>query len=351
MAQHEVARIPYLDGVRGVAILLVFVGHLLAGAAPHHVALVPGVPLPNGGGFIGVQLFFVLSGYLITSILVRERERLGRIDLLAFYGRRLRRLYPPLLAACAGYLAFVLVALDAAELPRAFGAVARALSYSTNVPLVWRGVPDSGWLRHTWSLAVEEQFYLLWPALLVLVLPRGRAWVRGALLVGFLSAAAARAVPALAPLGYALIRWDALAAGCWLAVRDTDSRPAWLLYLGPAVVGGYVLMKPDPALNLDFTVAAIGCLLFLMYAREARWVAHPLLRYFGRVSYSLYLWHVLVMRLGLPGHFTAAISLVLADLSFRLVERRFSSAPRLDAVSPPAEAPASSTPLAKTHGA
>ncbi|MBK6846065.1 MAG: acyltransferase [Proteobacteria bacterium] len=335
-------RIPYLDGVRGVAILCVFLAHLAGGVYPHDVPLLPGLPLPSLGGFIGVQLFFVLSGYLITSILLREAAAHGRIRLFAFYGRRLRPLYPPLLLVCVAYALFVLLSgREAPHLP-AWGAIARALTYSTNVPLLWHGVPDSKWLHHSWSLAVEEQFYLLWPVALIVLLRFGRGTAAGLALAGAAAAVALRAVPLLRPFSYEVLRWDALLLGCAAALIPLRaSRP--VTSFGVVIVLYYLLVPRAQELsNFDFLVGALGSVLFLLHARSAAWVAHPLLRYFGRISYSLYLWHVLLMRLGWPGWCNLLVSLAAAELAYRLVERPFLSrpqaAPELASVAPPASA-------------
>ena len=338
MAVHAVAgstpgvdgRVPYLDGVRGIAILCVFAAHLVSGVYPHDVPLLPGLVLPSLGGFIGVQLFFVLSGYLITSILLREAASRGRIRLLAFYGRRLRRLYPPLLLVCAAYALFLLLSGNVAQRVPGWGAIARALTYSSNVPLIWHGVPDSKWLHHSWSLAVEEQFYLLWPVALIVLLRFGRSAAAGFALAGAVAAVVLRAVPFLRPFSYEILRWDALLLGCAAALIPLRaSRPVTLF--GVVIVVYYLVVPRAQELsNADFVVGSVGSVLLLLHARAAAWVAHPLLRYFGRVSYSLYLWHLLLMRLGWPGWCNLLVSLVFADLAYRLVERPFLSRPHTE---------------------
>ena len=163
----ELSRVPYLpglDGMRAIAVVAVMLYHA------NHEWL--------GGGFLGVEVFFVISGYLITLLLIGEHERSGHVDLKQFWIRRFRRLLPALA------LMLVLVAIYlAAFYPKARGRVRgdfiSAGLYSSNWYQIFVGqgytaneafVP----LRHLWSLAVEEQFYLLWPLVMVLILRRYR---------------------------------------------------------------------------------------------------------------------------------------------------------------------------------
>ncbi len=159
--------LPALDGLRALAVLAVLAYHLDFGWAK--------------GGFLGVDLFFVISGYLITTILLSERDRNGRIDLPAFWSRRFRRLVP----ALALVVLVVILAFRALGLPEQWqqvrGDAMASLTYVAN----WRFIfshqsyfesllPPSP-LRHMWSLAVEEQWYIVWPVVLALVLTFARA--------------------------------------------------------------------------------------------------------------------------------------------------------------------------------
>ena len=164
---QSIRRVPYLpglDGMRAVAVLAVMVYHA-------HLWL--------SAGFLGVEVFFVISGYLITLLLIAEHERAGRLHLGQFWLRRFRRLLPAL------YVALLMVSLycllffrDA--LGKLRGDVIAAFTYSTNWYQIWSGQSytaefDFVPLRHLWSLAVEEQFYLLWPLVMLVVLRKGRA--------------------------------------------------------------------------------------------------------------------------------------------------------------------------------
>src|SRR5512140_439474 len=157
---------PDLEGLRGVAILLVLLFH----------AGVPGFD----GGFVGVDVFFVLSGFLITGLLIRERERSGRIHLAAFYTRRARRILPAAAVVLVLTTAAAWFFMAPLDMPRvADDAVASALSIG-NIRFAINATDYFGTdlvpspILHYWSLGVEEQFYLVWPALLILATRFGR---------------------------------------------------------------------------------------------------------------------------------------------------------------------------------
>lgn len=155
-----------LDGLRGVAVVAVMVYHAFPQLAPN--------------GFAGVDVFFVLSGFLITSLLVRERRRHGRVSLPNFYMRRLLRLYPALVLAVGLVLG---PRMGSGELDEAVPGALAALLYVSHVT-IGLGI-DSGLLSHTWTLSLEEHFYLFWPVVLLGLL-RGQLWrwVAGAALLG-----------------------------------------------------------------------------------------------------------------------------------------------------------------------
>ena len=158
------ARLPQLDGLRTLAVLLVLAYHV---AREHELPQLP-------GGFIGVDVFFVLSGFLITTLLLREHATTGAIALRRFYVKRLWRLYPALVLVCAFVAAVFAFApgpfdLEPASPLEAVVALAYGMSW-------WSGLELTGGpylLGLTWSLSVEEHFYLLWPLLLLFVLRRG----------------------------------------------------------------------------------------------------------------------------------------------------------------------------------
>ena len=160
--QQSISYLPGLDGLRAIAVLAVVVYH--ANKNWLH------------GGFLGVEVFFVISGYLITLLLLTESEKHGRINFRAFWMRRARRLLPALWTLLLGVTIYCSL-LERAELGKLRGDVIAALIYVFNWFKIWAG--DSYFdasaldpLRHLWSLAVEEQFYLIWPVLIAVVLKR-----------------------------------------------------------------------------------------------------------------------------------------------------------------------------------
>src|SRR3712207_4153443 len=152
-------RIAALDGLRGLAVAAVLLFHGGVAALP--------------GGFLGVDAFFVLSGFLITALLLGEHARAGRIDLAGFWARRARRLLPALLLMVVTVLVAARWLVPPDELSRLRGDALATAGYLAN----WRMMDQGGGyfartappspLQHTWSLAIEEQFYLLWPLLLM----------------------------------------------------------------------------------------------------------------------------------------------------------------------------------------
>ncbi|MBL9076579.1 MAG: acyltransferase [Planctomycetes bacterium] len=296
-------RVPELDGVRGIAIVAVVAMHatLYAKVDPRVAA----EPLARAMllGWSGVDLFFVLSGFLITGILVRARG--SRHYFRNFYARRALRIFP-LYWLILGLLLFVL------ERPPTSGAErASYLLYWQNWAWIWRFDAHPDLARTiTWSLAVEEQFYLVWPAVVLLVPPRLLPRLCGALIV---AAIALRfwILPERVDVAYFLTpcRLDALAAGACLAVLPPV--PAWAgrsaVVLGlaglatVAVATGSSLPGDNAPMQAWGLVAALTTALGVVtLARRDGLVAavcrNRVLRSFGRYSYCIYLVHVLVVQ-------------------------------------------------------
>src|ERR687890_1619229 len=181
-------RLPYspgLDGLRALAVIAVLLYH--AG-----LSWIP-------GGFLGVEVFFVISGYLITALLLTEWRRLGCVDVKAFWLGRARRLLPALYLVLVVTLTYAVVFLPG-EVAGLRGDVLAAMGYVTNWYLVWghesyfEAVGRPSLLKHLWSLAVEEQFYLVWPLVLAFGLSAGAVrWRRRRILVVALMGAAGSA--------------------------------------------------------------------------------------------------------------------------------------------------------------
>ncbi len=305
---------PELDGLRGIAVLIVLASHTrLAGFAVE-------------GGLAGVTLFFVLSGLLITSLLAAEFGREPRVDLRAFYIRRGLRLFPALFAllvvVASGY------ALNAWPSPTITNVPASLLSVAAYVPNWASMTLHMGVLGHTWSLGIEEQFYLVWPIALLaglrLLGPRRVSLVvlAAAILVtpwrGFLLDSAGVPRVYLGTDTHA----DALLLGCALALVPVRV-PSFLGWLG---IGGVVLtgalwVTGAPGLLLQLPVATIASVLALAGCPAI--LAWRPLAYVGRISYGLYLWHFLLIWWGWPAPLVIAASIAVAVVSYEFLERPF----------------------------
>ncbi|WP_457252395.1 acyltransferase family protein [Pedococcus sp. P5_B7] len=318
---------PALDGLRGVAVLLVLAQHA-------------GLPLFPQGGTVGVTLFFVLSGFLITSILRAEHDATGRIDFRGFYLRRARRLLPALALLLIGVSAYLLVShqslLD----------VVLTAGYASN--LAGAAGHNLGNLVHTWTLSLEEQFYLLWPLLLPVVARRRRPAVILAVVVALV--VAWRVVLSLSGAPVERIyfgpdtRADAIVIGCALAfaLARTSVR-----FLRPAAVGSALLLAgmcaAPPQSSLAWllppiTVASLVLVAFAAQSTPRLLTWRPLVAT-GRISYGLYLWSFPValsvesrdLPLWASATTVTVVSVALALASWFVVERPFQRRPVKDA--------------------
>jgi len=330
---------PEIDGLRSIAVLSVVLYHFG----------VPGL----GGGFVGVDIFFVISGYLIGGILWGEHARTGTVSLIRFYIRRFRRLAPAFFAMAAAVALvgwFVLLPAEYREFSKSLIA---ATVYLANVQF-WRqaGYFDSGAdekvLLHTWSLSVEEQFYVVLPLLILLL--RGRAGLlHAALWAVFAGSLAANLLltPRMPEAAFYLFHFRAweLMAGVLLAIAHHQGRrlpegvQAAASALGLLVLAGsVVLIRPGPGFpGVQALFPVLGTVLILAGAGQANRVNRVLaLRgpvFIGLISYSLYLWHWPVFSLSTTWRGAYAgplevagwigLSLVLAVLSWRFVEQPF----------------------------
>ncbi|MFO1540592.1 MAG: acyltransferase family protein, partial [Chloroflexota bacterium] len=347
---------PALDGVRALAVTLVVLFH--AGM------------LEFGGGFVGVDLFFVLSGYLVTTILLTELGSTGTVRLRRFYARRIRRLLPAaIVLVVATSAAWVLIA-PITERIELVGDARAALLYVANWSFIARSTDyfatdaDRSPFIHFWSLSIEEQFYFLFPLLLIVLYrlrPRfgrhGRRVVPGALVaicaVSLLFQLAwAGSDPTRAYYGTEA-RFYQLAAGALLAVRlrrmpdrsrggPGDRGLAWIGAIGLLVLGSGILgMSPSlrGMLATLLSVALIAGLERSPAGRVGFFFSRPPLVYLGRISYATYLWHwpiilflgaLLVVEPWVMALLALPLATALAALSAELVELPIRRAPLLD---------------------
>lgn len=329
---HALSYNPALDGLRAVAIVLVLLSHAHA-------------PLFDGA-FYGVDVFFVLSGYLITSLLLRELADTQRLDYWRFYRRRFWRLMPALALFLAVYC--LLAPLIWPDLTDVYTDSLMSILYLADYGIAFLDSPDT--LLHMWSLSVEEHFYLVWPPLLALLVrytPPGRLW---------------RPILALLVLGWAwrvlwvvqgqdfykiFFRFDTrttgLLAGSLLAVLLIE-QPAWFQalrarlvhFMWPvlavpllleqgwddmnAMVWGMSVVELASVVVVLAVLPRAGGIYEMLSARVLVWV--------GKMSYGVYLWHYPViryLRAELPWQLTVvlglAISLALAAASYYTLER------------------------------
>ncbi|MFJ2978422.1 acyltransferase family protein [Curtobacterium sp. NPDC087082] len=339
-----------IEGLRGAAVLVVLAYHAFG--------------LPRGG-FTGVDVFFVISGFLITGILLREVDRTGRVSIIGFYGRRARRILPAaLLVLLVTVTGSALVWFSPRAWAIALDGIASAL-FVQNWHLIAEGTdylhatdPASP-LQHFWSLAVEEQFYAVWPIVMVLAtVPSARRVLgrRGPLIVAVVLTAASMTFAAvestISPsIGYfdSVSRAWELGAGAVLAMagpvlgRLAPRVHTVLFWTGLALIAASAfLVTSGTAFPWPSALApVVGTVLVLAagdrVGRSGAVLRNRPLRWVGRISYSLYLWHfpVVVIVAGvygtgvLPMSIAVLGSLALAAASERWVERPFlRSAPR-----------------------
>lgn len=333
MASRRLAHVPALDGLRGVAILMVAAAH----------SLVPSYGWPNFGT-LGVDVFFVLSGFLITTLLLEEWAATGTISLARFYRRRARRLLPALLTI-TGAAALILLAAHPAVWEHTLVAFAARISYAGNLLLAFTSFGVGGdRFNHLWSLAEEEQFYLLWPFLLIFLLRRNTR---------------PRTMLLLLTVAIAAVNIDRLITlrtdpgRVWVS-PDTHGDP--ILYgAAAAILRHYRIFCPGRAAQLAAAPVFVGSLawyeiasprigppdaypvtmlllclstsvlILAVAARPATRLAGMLatapLRYAGRISYGWYLWNSPIISFFGPAG--GLISCAIAAGSFRWIEQPF----------------------------
>lgn len=326
---RRVKYFPALDGLRAASAIVV-------------VAFHTSVPFLRGGMF-GVDVFFVLSGFLITALLRQEQSATGRIDLGGFYLRRMARLFPALVVAMLGTWALYRIIRPDLDLS---ADVMSALLYYADYRIALGS--EKFVITHTWSLAVEAQFYLAWP----LVLMATRRWSNRTLLwfllIAFVAASLWRYIDVARWNNWTWTyfrldtRMSGLLLGAALAVAEWKPSPALAERLGRGACYALVFLCISlhwhvmPSLTFGVTAAELATAALLVSLTSdhetsvSRLLSRPLPVYLGTISYSIYLWHYGIGK-ALRGevHFSLAFSvtltasIALAALSYHVIEKPF----------------------------
>ena len=325
-----------IDGLRAVAVLLVLLFHL--------------DPKLFTGGFVGVDVFFVISGYLMTR-LIGDEIGAGSFSIIGFYARRCRRILPALLVMLSLVVpaSYVMLAPDEYRVLGS-SAIAAALSFSNlffyRNTGYFEGAAELMPLLHTWSLGVEEQFYLIWPALLLAawwLFRRGRGGM-------------AIAVAACTVIGFAITVWavgfNQKAAFFLLPARLWEFSAGGLIVFWrwparlqqiPSLLGlfliaasAFTLTRPSPFPGINALAPVVGGMLVIAAAPSSfanQLLAVAPMRFIGKISYSLYLWHWPIIAFWkkynnaepdlIEGLAIVAASLVVASLSWKFIEQPF----------------------------
>ncbi|QSE86985.1 acyltransferase family protein [Rhodococcus koreensis] len=333
-----------IDGLRAVSVLLVLTIHSKVTLLHRYLH-----------GWIGVTIFFVISGFLITTLLLREESRTGRINLSGFYIRRVFRILPLYYLALA--LTCIAVALRLADDPSPFWPrLVYFLTYTNEF------APD-GTFGHTWSLGIEEKFYLIWPAVafLIPVAVKRRGWIGATVL------ATTSVLGLVAPSTYVGL-YAPILAGCVLALVLNNPRgfeiasQAAKPTLGIAFLALFVLavvVNPENT-HMQVLVGLTATLAFpfLLFGppRIMGWLAHPWLMHVGTLSYAIYLFHPLIgsaVSAVIPTERGVAYSLLhllgmtVATIAFAEIMRRLVEAPLIARGRAIANRKGSSLPLAQ----
>jgi peptidoglycan/LPS O-acetylase OafA/YrhL len=297
-------RIPSLDGFRAISISLVILSHLI---------LRQFIPLPAGTfldpaqtGILGVRIFFIISGFLITYLLLKERDKNGTVSLMAFYFRRVLRIVPVFYT----YLVVLALLNHLLDLRITTLDFAHTALFVQNFTL-----PSASWFTgHAWSLGVEEQFYILWPLIFIRLRHLNKLWVPlSVLAMGSFMRSFHYKYPETAEYFFAefLMHADFLLAGCYIAFLLFHERqklsdffkkiPSVWVYVAIVMVLFFSQIEFHPVYDkvlipTSGTIINISICFLLLYfiLREKslgyKFLNHPVIRYIGVLSYSLYLW-------------------------------------------------------------
>ena len=339
---------PEIDGLRAIAVGAVILYHAQITIFGYQ---------PFNGGFIGVDIFFVISGYLITSIILKELVTTGSFSFKHFYKRRIRRILPALLFVMLLSLAFAWIYLLPSNFIDFSKSILYSLGFSSNFYFWHSGLlygADSGFFRpflHTWSLSVEEQYYILFPIVLLIIYKYFRKFLIHTLVLGFvislvLADWGSRNYPSASFYFLHTRMWELL-IGSILAYFEIikcyknkiQSLNLILPSLGLILIGHSILFFNDKMLHPSFYTLSpiIGVCLIIWFSNKDEWITKilstKLFVGIGLISYSLYLWHYPVFAFARILEFTQSsifnklllgiIILILSIVSYYFVELPF----------------------------
>ena len=341
MQKKSFGYVPALDGLRAIAVLLVMLVHA-------HFFL-------GHNGQIGVSVFFTLSGFLITTLLMEEFDKRNDISLKGFYIRRTMRLFPALYTLIAAVLVYTLVVVTDADLKqKLLKEIYPASLYVYNISWAWGWGKTAELLGHMWSLAVEEQFYLIWPWIILFVMRKNASSLLMWILLAFIPISWVLSDLNVYPTLVSSIIKESIfigSLGALLYRNDLLKKvPAFiaLLSLGIILFAGIVTCPPECKIPNKghipfllpfkfFNVAAVLSLLVIAgLLHHSTSILHRILSYkpmvfVGKISYALYLWHVPVFRWfalnkSLPGSVNFILKFIVtficALISWYLIEKR-----------------------------
>ncbi|WP_425619298.1 acyltransferase family protein [Anatilimnocola sp. NA78] len=350
---------PELDGLRFFSFLAVFLSHAhlikpqqFAGQGPVMAQIGSWLMSLSHLGYPAVAVFFVLSSYLITELLLREHERTGTIDIRAFYARRALRIWP--LYYCFLISTFFIERwIGMPGIP--VGQMPWYLAFLGNWQIVTTGTIPRSAAQLLWTVAIEEQFYMVWPLLLVLISPKRLVWACVALIV---AGQATRIYLWQTQASFfaihfnTFVQFDSIAWGGLLAIA---TRRGWLDHLSAATRWGLMGLGLLIALFTEhylagsrpfaawavfayplFALAALAIVAGAMrsQAQATSWLTHPWLLHWGKISYGLYIWHILAIflvykfgwcppRSSWTALYALPLTFGLAELSYYWIEKPF----------------------------
>jgi peptidoglycan/LPS O-acetylase OafA/YrhL len=342
--RFRLGHVSAFDGLRAIAVLSVILFH---SDAPWWI-----------GGYIGVDIFFVLSGFLITGLLIEEYQKHGRIRFLYFYLRRGLRLFPALFLILAVYLVFFL-SVEPEQWALHLNNVRLVVLYSVNINRA-NGSNEPYFLGHAWSLSIEEQFYLVWPWVFALLYWRASRWLRvffvgGTALAawwwritllahdativrvynGFDTRADALLVGCTLALAISMTEWQSIAKSRTIAI--VSELLAFISLVILVFIARFVIFKDPLMLRYGYFIVALCSALMIVHLYIGRsYFLAPILEFrpliwIGKISYGLYLWHYPIMRYMLDRFhfdwvqtliFGGTLTFACATLSYYLVEQR-----------------------------